>query len=175
MIPPSLGPLASEALMTTISVLKNNLCLYNQGNFRLEVILCTLHPRGNITEVRKILHSPSLRLSILPFNTDPSQVGLDSVVADTVIIDFAECHKDIGLQCLGIISRRSNLPDVVLYVQNHWINHILETRPSSEMLQVVLDNVAMLPSNEDIKKVLEWVEVCTGSSSHLGDYLCGAF
>ncbi|KIK61984.1 hypothetical protein GYMLUDRAFT_243131 [Collybiopsis luxurians FD-317 M1] len=79
---------------------------------------------------------------------------------DTVSIDFAECNKYIGLQCLRILRNPSqNAAEVINFVKLEWINHLLEkpSRSSSEedeIFQVLMKNLSAIQTSEDAKKAI---------------------
>ncbi|KAE9383305.1 hypothetical protein BT96DRAFT_80605 [Gymnopus androsaceus JB14] len=146
--------------------------LYETDRLRLEMAYSLLfrlqdHPRWRLKQVADIMHSPwPACLPIFPLNMNPLQFDHDLDLWNeypnnfTMIkIDYAEIHKEIGLQCIWILQTMSSIPDVIFYAQDHWINHILNAYPSEETLQTLLDNVASL-NEEDARRALEWAEVC---------------
>jgi len=130
------------------------------------------HPRWD-WDVHIIMRSPwPVSLPILPLSMNPPQFNYDlwnkHLDNMTMIpVNYAECHKEMGLQCIWILSGMSYyVPDVILYARDHWINHILNARPSDEILQVVLDNMALL-NKEDVRKALKWAEGAEESQEKL--------
>ncbi|KAE9410692.1 hypothetical protein BT96DRAFT_234891 [Gymnopus androsaceus JB14] len=184
-IPSSLNTQARENLMVAILVLKTHLILYQPSRggwyeadkLRSEMTYSLLtrlpdHPRWD-WDVRIIMRSPwPVSLPILPLSMNPPQFNydlwnkhLDNLTM--IPVNYAECHKEMGLQCIWILSGMSYyVPDVILYARDHWINHILNARPSDEILQVVLDNMALL-NKEDVRKALKWAEGAEESQEKL--------
>ncbi|KAE9405797.1 hypothetical protein BT96DRAFT_934557 [Gymnopus androsaceus JB14] len=158
--------------MAVILVLKTHLILY-QGqkaervqSEMIDSLLTHLHhPRLDWMTVSKFMHSPwPAHLPILPLNMNQPQIdhdlwnksGPDNFTMIT--INYAECHKEIGLQCIRILSRTSDVhAQLFRYARSEWINHILNALPSDEILQVLLDNVALL-KKEDAWRALKWAE-----------------
>ncbi|KAE9405871.1 hypothetical protein BT96DRAFT_307157 [Gymnopus androsaceus JB14] len=184
-IPSSLDTQAREVQMVAILVIKTHLILYQPRRaahkIRLEMICSLLtrlpdYLRWDLTQIRDlIMHSPwSAYLPILPLNMNPPQFNssLWNKYPDkftTIPVDYAEWHKEMGLQCIWIFSGMSS-QHMVLYAQDHWINHILSALPSDKMLQALLDNAALL-NKEDARKVLEWAEGADESQDQLAQQL----
>ncbi|KAE9405776.1 hypothetical protein BT96DRAFT_304791 [Gymnopus androsaceus JB14] len=123
------------------------------------------HPTWNLMQIANIMDSPwPACLPILPLNMTPPQFDYEQwnksgphLNFTMIPIDYAECHKEIGLHCIWILSGNSYVQDVILYAKLQWIHHILNAHPSDKILRVLLDNVASL-NKEDVRKALKWAE-----------------
>ncbi|KAE9396000.1 hypothetical protein BT96DRAFT_997166 [Gymnopus androsaceus JB14] len=168
-IPSSLNAQAREILKVAILVLKAHLILYRRDGHEADKIQSEMtysflvhfpdgpdHPQWDLMTVHDFMHSPwPEHLPISPLNMNLSDPDDFSMIP----INYAECHKEIGLHCIWILSGMY-IPesDVIFhYAKFEWINHILNALPSDETLQVLLDNVALL-SDKDARRALEWAE-----------------
>ncbi|KAE9405879.1 hypothetical protein BT96DRAFT_915834 [Gymnopus androsaceus JB14] len=174
-IPSSLKAQAKEILTVVILALKTRLIgledWYDKFWVEMAHSLLTCLPDPPQLEIRSILNSPvwPVYLSIFPLNMNPLQFHYDlwnksgpdvfgPDIFTMIPINYMECHKEIGLHCIWILSRMPYHDDVIFrYAKCQWINHILNVLPSDEMLQVLLDNVALL-NKEDVRRALEWAE-----------------
>ncbi|KIK61998.1 hypothetical protein GYMLUDRAFT_42428 [Collybiopsis luxurians FD-317 M1] len=161
---PALEKSDRESLMMAISVLKYDFCLFRPNMWA--VISALLNNRISSDQVGSILRSYWPCPLILPLDQNisslnNSRLGLRS---DTVAINFAECNKHIGLQCLQILREPSrSAKDVIIYAKFQWINHLLIESPHSsseqtEIFRALMENLSVVQTSEDASKAIAWVE-----------------
>ncbi|KAF5384575.1 hypothetical protein D9757_007502 [Collybiopsis confluens] len=173
----TLGENDREYLTVAISVLKYDFCLYRPNMWA--VISALLNNRLSSDQVGHILRSRWPCPLILPFDSgwtngsassNQNGAGLAWHHSETDLIEFAEIHKQIGLQCLGILREPSqSTKDVIIYAKFQWIHHLLvkfphESSEANEVLQALLKNLSAIQTRDDVKKAIIWAHVRLGFS-----------
>ncbi|KAE9405876.1 hypothetical protein BT96DRAFT_1015348 [Gymnopus androsaceus JB14] len=188
-IPSSLITQAKKILMVAGFMIKTHLILYRLSRevldradrLQLQMIhsLLTRLPDPPQLDLPSILDSlwPEY-LSISSLNMNPPQFDDDDLwnksgpdIFTKIPVNYVECHKEIGLHCIWILSRIPYHNDVTVhYAKLQWINHILNAHPSDEIWQVLLDNMVLL-NKEDARRALEWAEGAKESQNELAQQL----